>query len=709
MIDQLKPLLGKLALFSQERLGFKNPPKLFLRNDSQNSQQVLGKTAFYNPEEQSVTLFIHGRHPKDILRSFTHELVHHCQNERGDLSPDKMTAQGPGYAQECPHMRKMEQEAYLEGSMCFRDWEDTIEDKDLILIKLAESKFLKENKTMTTKITKDFLKETIRKVVQQVLKEGPQVMTKKSPKYKEAEQMISSIAAARNGSTDKKASLEQFAADMLKNQPEQLQAFNDALNIVNMVKNPKLLAFSQDDYINRQANAYYTSLSSGTPENQLANKRDALLKRALGQGVTGDLNSGLDATAAQGNGLVNAQDAAAIHAAISTFARAGDKVMAAPVVRTKAAAPAPSPTQPSIDGAIASAEPTIGMGGGTIPTPVVKPQKPVAGGGATSSRQDVRRKRAQQVRILNRNALPGLAGVNNIKQLQQRLVDAGYADATLPNGRPFVDGDYGDASQKAMMKLQKDIGAGPDGVMGTGTYQKLLGYTQQNPESKANIFFKGPAAASAERPMRNYLARENNEPKEAPIKVSNSGPKTEKEYQAQDAKDLDKELAQIRQQRRNNAKDTVAQNPKEGIDLDESNCGKRKDGKPCGNKKCKTCYPMEEGKLPDEKKCPNCNAKTEMKEGKEVCSSCDAMITEKDGKRTSDCKCEKKSEKAEGGFPDLTGDGQITQADILKGRGVELAEDSKVQTPEQENSLYEQRFATKNNRLFEKLVKEWTK
>lgn len=183
MIDQLKPLLGKLALFSQERLGFKHPPRLFLRNDSQNSQQALGKTAFYNPQEQSVTLFIHGRHPKDILRSFTHELVHHCQNERGDLAPEKMTASGDNYAQECPHMRKMEQEAYLEGSMCFRDWEDTIEDKDLILIKLAESKFLKENKTMTTKITKEFLKETIRKV----LKEQELAMSLDFPQSIEAE------------------------------------------------------------------------------------------------------------------------------------------------------------------------------------------------------------------------------------------------------------------------------------------------------------------------------------------------------------------------------------------------------------------------------------------------------------------------------------------------------------------------------------------
>ena len=165
MIDQLKPLIAKLASFSQKRLGFKYPPKLFLRNDSQNSQQALGKTAFYNPQEQSVTLFIHGRHPKDILRSFAHELVHHCQNERGDLAPEKMKASGENYAQECPHMRKMEKEAYLKGNMCFRDWEDTIEDKDKFLIKLAESKFLKENKTMTTKITKEFLRNKIRDIL----------------------------------------------------------------------------------------------------------------------------------------------------------------------------------------------------------------------------------------------------------------------------------------------------------------------------------------------------------------------------------------------------------------------------------------------------------------------------------------------------------------------------------------------------------------
>ena len=56
MFDQLKPLIGKLCNFSQKRMGFSHPPKLFLRNDSKNSQKPLGRTAHYDPNEESITL-----------------------------------------------------------------------------------------------------------------------------------------------------------------------------------------------------------------------------------------------------------------------------------------------------------------------------------------------------------------------------------------------------------------------------------------------------------------------------------------------------------------------------------------------------------------------------------------------------------------------------------------------------------------------------
>lgn len=165
MNELLKPLFGKLSVFAKKRMGFSHPPKLFLKQDAENSNMALGKTAYYDPENESVTIYVSKRHPKDILRSFAHELVHHTQKLRGEF--DHGVTTDSGYAQKNTHMRNMEKEAYLQGNMCFRDWEDTLDNKDIYTIKIAESKFLKENKTMTTKITKKFLKETIEKVLKE--------------------------------------------------------------------------------------------------------------------------------------------------------------------------------------------------------------------------------------------------------------------------------------------------------------------------------------------------------------------------------------------------------------------------------------------------------------------------------------------------------------------------------------------------------------
>lgn len=110
--------------FAQKRMGFKNPPKLFLKNDDTNAKNPLGKTAYYSPEENSITLYVTQRHPKDVMRSLSHELVHHTQNCRGEF--DNMGEMGDGYAQNDEHLREMEREAYETGNMCFRDWEDSI-------------------------------------------------------------------------------------------------------------------------------------------------------------------------------------------------------------------------------------------------------------------------------------------------------------------------------------------------------------------------------------------------------------------------------------------------------------------------------------------------------------------------------------------------------------------------------------------------------
>ena len=105
-----------------KKFNIRTTPKVILRKDRENGELTLGRTAYYDPNELDIVLYISNRHPKDILRSFAHELIHHVQNERGDLHLGDSS--DPQYAQNDDHLRKMEMEAYLEGNMLMRDFED---------------------------------------------------------------------------------------------------------------------------------------------------------------------------------------------------------------------------------------------------------------------------------------------------------------------------------------------------------------------------------------------------------------------------------------------------------------------------------------------------------------------------------------------------------------------------------------------------------
>ena len=122
----LKELENKISEFypySKKTLGFdRDPNSINLVSDPKNASNILGKTAFYNPGDASITVYTDKRHPKDILRSISHELVHHAQNCRGEFSEIQELEQN--YAQTNKKLREMEQEAYLMGNMTFRDWED---------------------------------------------------------------------------------------------------------------------------------------------------------------------------------------------------------------------------------------------------------------------------------------------------------------------------------------------------------------------------------------------------------------------------------------------------------------------------------------------------------------------------------------------------------------------------------------------------------
>ena len=119
---EYKQKFGELYKDAKDKFNIQNAPNLILKQDEENAEKVFGRTAYYDPEEFTIVVFITNRHPKDILRSFCHELIHHVQNERGDLKMGD--ASSPTYAQDDDHMRNMEKEAYLEGNLLLRDFED---------------------------------------------------------------------------------------------------------------------------------------------------------------------------------------------------------------------------------------------------------------------------------------------------------------------------------------------------------------------------------------------------------------------------------------------------------------------------------------------------------------------------------------------------------------------------------------------------------
>ena len=85
MKDILQPVVRKFLPYAKERMGFDDAPSIYLRTDPKNSDSIFGKTAHYDPDQRSIVLYIHNRHPKDVLRSLSHELVHHAQNCRGEF------------------------------------------------------------------------------------------------------------------------------------------------------------------------------------------------------------------------------------------------------------------------------------------------------------------------------------------------------------------------------------------------------------------------------------------------------------------------------------------------------------------------------------------------------------------------------------------------------------------------------------------------
>ena len=103
-------------------------PTLELRDgDRENAKNFFGKTAYYDPNEQHIVIYTEGRHPKDIVRSYAHEMIHHIQSledRLGDIPGTDTTSS--------EHLTKLEKEANLRGTMTFRNWTDSILNESIV-------------------------------------------------------------------------------------------------------------------------------------------------------------------------------------------------------------------------------------------------------------------------------------------------------------------------------------------------------------------------------------------------------------------------------------------------------------------------------------------------------------------------------------------------------------------------------------------------
>jgi Zn-dependent peptidase ImmA (M78 family) len=97
------------------------PKVKFVDDDAENAKNFFGKTAYYDPNNRIIVLYTMDRHPKDVMRSFAHEMIHHEQNCNGKLQ--NITTQNTNEEGDLP---EIEREAYEKGNMMFRNWTDTI-------------------------------------------------------------------------------------------------------------------------------------------------------------------------------------------------------------------------------------------------------------------------------------------------------------------------------------------------------------------------------------------------------------------------------------------------------------------------------------------------------------------------------------------------------------------------------------------------------
>jgi hypothetical protein len=120
-----KKFIPELTQYMYENgMNIKPFPKVkFISDDEVNAKDPLGMTAYYDPANTVIVLYTMGRHPKDILRSFAHEMVHHEQNLNKAIGDGRIQTTN---TLEDDYLEQIEKEAYEKGNIMFRNWTDSL-------------------------------------------------------------------------------------------------------------------------------------------------------------------------------------------------------------------------------------------------------------------------------------------------------------------------------------------------------------------------------------------------------------------------------------------------------------------------------------------------------------------------------------------------------------------------------------------------------
>jgi phosphopantetheine adenylyltransferase len=142
------PMIKSLTEYMLDKgMNIRPLPKVkFVDDDAENAQNFFGKTAYYDPNNRVIVLYTMNRHPKDVMRSYAHEMIHHEQNCNGKLQ--NITTQNTNEEGDLP---EIEREAYEKGNMTFRNWTDTLTEGVL-----KEGRYDKISNIISSKIFKQW-------------------------------------------------------------------------------------------------------------------------------------------------------------------------------------------------------------------------------------------------------------------------------------------------------------------------------------------------------------------------------------------------------------------------------------------------------------------------------------------------------------------------------------------------------------------------